>query len=41
MHAMNEAIERVMPKNEGEAKRVFAWLVICIVAFLLAVRFCA
>ena len=38
---MNEAIERVMPKNEREAKRVFVWLVIGIIAFLLAVRFCA
>ncbi len=41
MYAMNEAIERVMPKSEREAKRVFVWLVVGIVAFLLAVRFCA
>lgn len=30
-----------MPKSEKEAKRVLAWLVVGIIAFLLAVRFCA
>ena len=38
---MPDVIEDVMPKNEEEAKRVFVWLIICIIAFLLAVRFCA
>ena len=38
---MDDIIESMMPKDEKEAKRVFVWLVVCIVAFLLAVRFCA
>lgn len=41
MRAMNDMIENTMPKNEKEAKRVLALLAVCIVAFLLAVRFCA
>ena len=38
---MNEMVENMMPKNEGEAKFTFALLVACIIIFALAVRFCA
>lgn len=38
---MNDMIESMMPKNEGDAKRVLVWLVVGIIAFALAVRFCA
>ena len=38
---MNDVIENMMPKTEGEAKFRLALLVVCIIAFALAVRFCA
>ena len=41
MRAMNDMIERMMPKNEKEAKITFALLVVGIIVFALAVRFCA
>ena len=38
---MNDMIESMMPKNEDDANRVLVWLVVGIIAFALAVRFCA
>ena len=41
MRAMNDIIESMMPKSEKEAKFTFALLLVCIIVFALAVRFCA
>ena len=38
---MNDMVENMMPKTEGEAKFRLALLVVCIVVFARAVRFCA
>ena len=38
---MNKMVENMMPKNEDEAKFTFALLLVCIIVFALAVRFCA